>query len=110
VLSVVFKRFGLQDGYDETRPADYTADPVPAPAPARRARRAREAEPAAGGKAPRVPAGSWSLGVAAEQAHAPAEAATAATPAVEDDATVVFEIPRSLAGRHRSGERPLRRR
>ena len=118
VLSVVFKGFGLMDGYDETRPADYTADPVPAPAPARRARegrRAREAEPAAEGKAPRVPAGSWSLGVAAAEAPEPAEAGSAAeaataAPAVEDDATVVFEIPRSLAGRHRSGERPLRRR
>jgi SSS family solute:Na+ symporter len=30
VLTVVFRRVGLQDGYDETRPADYTADPVPA--------------------------------------------------------------------------------
>jgi solute:Na+ symporter, SSS family len=28
VLTVVFRRFGLQDGYDETRPADYVADPV----------------------------------------------------------------------------------
>jgi hypothetical protein len=30
VLAVVFRRMGLQDGYDETRPADYTADPVTA--------------------------------------------------------------------------------
>jgi len=28
VLTVVFRRFGLQDGYDDTRPADYVADPV----------------------------------------------------------------------------------
>ena len=36
VLTVVFRRIGLQDGYDETRPADYTADPATAPpAPAR---------------------------------------------------------------------------
>jgi SSS family solute:Na+ symporter len=36
VLTVVFRKTGLQDGYDETRPADYTADPVPArPASAR---------------------------------------------------------------------------
>jgi SSS family solute:Na+ symporter len=76
VLSVVFKRFGLPDGYDETRPADYTADPVPAPA----------------------------------EAATAAKTATAAAPAVEDDATVVFEIPGSLAVRRRSGERPLRRR
>ena len=33
VLTVVFRRIGLQDGYDETRPADYTADPIPVPAP-----------------------------------------------------------------------------
>jgi len=45
VLSVVFKGFGLPDGYDETKPADYVADPVPAPAPARG--RAREAAHAA---------------------------------------------------------------
>ena len=27
----IFRKIGLQDGYDETRPADYTADPGPAP-------------------------------------------------------------------------------
>jgi SSS family solute:Na+ symporter len=32
VLTVLFRRIGVQDGYDETRPADYTADPVTAPA------------------------------------------------------------------------------
>ena len=32
VLTVVFCRIGLQEGWDETRPADYTADPVPVPA------------------------------------------------------------------------------
>jgi len=32
VLTLVFRRIGLQDGYDETRPADYTADPVTVPA------------------------------------------------------------------------------
>jgi solute:Na+ symporter, SSS family len=32
VLTVIFRRVGLQDGYDETRPADYTADPVTVPA------------------------------------------------------------------------------
>ena len=41
VLTVVFRWSGLRDGYDETRPSDYTADPVPPPAPAR----ARKAEP-----------------------------------------------------------------
>jgi len=36
VLTVVFRKVGLQDGYDETRRADYTADPVTVPAaPAR---------------------------------------------------------------------------
>jgi SSS family solute:Na+ symporter len=33
VLTVFFRRIGLQDGYDETRPEDYLADPAPAPAP-----------------------------------------------------------------------------
>jgi SSS family solute:Na+ symporter len=32
VLTLLFRRVGLQDGYDATRPADYLADPVPAPA------------------------------------------------------------------------------
>ena len=32
VLTVVFRRFGLRDGYDETRPSDYAADPAPSPA------------------------------------------------------------------------------
>jgi len=40
-LTVVFRRFGLRDGYDETRPADYVADPVPAPATAAGARTRR---------------------------------------------------------------------
>jgi solute:Na+ symporter, SSS family len=33
-LTVIFRKLGLQDGYDETRPADYTADPVADPVPA----------------------------------------------------------------------------
>jgi solute:Na+ symporter, SSS family len=32
ILTVVFRKIGLQDGYDETRPADYTADPATVPA------------------------------------------------------------------------------
>ncbi len=31
VLTVLFRKMGLQDGYDETRPADYLADPVTVP-------------------------------------------------------------------------------
>src|SRR3984957_16482325 len=34
VLTVVFRWIGLQDGYDETRPEDYLADPVTVPAAA----------------------------------------------------------------------------
>jgi solute:Na+ symporter, SSS family len=103
-MSVVFKGFGLQDGYDETKPGDYTADPVPAPAPTREA--AREAARAR--KAARVPTAPWLLGAATEEVPAPAGTAAAGA-AVDDDATVVFEIPASLAGRPRSRERPLRR-
>jgi SSS family solute:Na+ symporter len=33
LLTLVFRKAGVQDGYDETRPADYLADPVAAPAP-----------------------------------------------------------------------------
>ena len=32
VLTVFFRFSGLQDGYDATKPSDYVADPVPAPA------------------------------------------------------------------------------
>jgi SSS family solute:Na+ symporter len=100
VLSVVFKGFGLRDGYDETRPADYVADPEPARArPAARAPSpvpvaaqapspaaaqapspaatpapapapARKAEPAADGRASRVSANPWSLDKAMEEAPA----------------------------------------
>ena len=31
VLTLVFREIGLPDGYDETRPADYLADPVVVP-------------------------------------------------------------------------------
>jgi SSS family solute:Na+ symporter len=31
VLTLLFRQIGLQDGYDETRPADYSADPVAVP-------------------------------------------------------------------------------
>jgi solute:Na+ symporter, SSS family len=31
VLTLVFRKIGLQEGYDETRPADYSADPVTVP-------------------------------------------------------------------------------
>jgi SSS family solute:Na+ symporter len=34
VLTVIFNRVGVTDGYDQTRPADYRADPVPVPAAA----------------------------------------------------------------------------
>jgi solute:Na+ symporter, SSS family len=36
VLTLLFRKIGLQDGYDETRPADYVADPVPVPTAAAR--------------------------------------------------------------------------
>jgi SSS family solute:Na+ symporter len=122
VLSVVFKGFGLRDGYDETRPADYVADPLPARAPSAvrvpSAARApspaptRKAEPAADGRASRVSADWWSLdktmkeapAAAPEKAPAVAEATAAAT-----DATVVFDIPDALAGRPQSRERLPRR-
>jgi SSS family solute:Na+ symporter len=38
VLTVVFRKIGLQDGYDETKPADYTADPVTVPVTSGRTR------------------------------------------------------------------------
>ena len=113
VLTLVFRWFGLQDGYDETRPADYIADPVPAPGPARKAAPtpmpapapARKAEPAAEGKAPRVSTIPWSLGAAPEEAPTAGKA-----PATEDDATIVFDSPVSLGGWPQSQERLPRRR
>jgi len=139
VLSVAFKAFGLPDGYDETKPADYLADPDPAPAPPRGSARGREreaaraaprvqapapaqsaeraTEPAARGRPPWDPAVPWSLGGAPDEATvarrtaAAARARPAPAPAntPDDDSTVVFDIPASLAGRRRSQERPLRR-
>ena len=78
VLSVAFKAFGLQDGYDETRPADYVADPAPAPVPPRGSARgrereaAREAARAAAHAAPRAPEAAPGAGRAAEPAAQPA--------------------------------------
>jgi SSS family solute:Na+ symporter len=37
VLTVLFRKMGVQDGYDETRPSDYIVDPATAPAAARTA-------------------------------------------------------------------------
>ncbi len=34
LLAMVFRQIGVQDGYDQTRPGDYSADPVPIPAAA----------------------------------------------------------------------------
>jgi SSS family solute:Na+ symporter len=38
VLTLIFRAIRLPDGYDETRPADYSADPADEPAAAARAR------------------------------------------------------------------------
>ncbi len=49
VLTLVFRATGLQDGWDATKPSDYTADPVTVPAAAARTRtRAHSADPGAG--------------------------------------------------------------
>jgi hypothetical protein len=52
VLTVVFRWFGLQDGYDETRPADYVADPEPAPVPSVASAPSAPAPPAPAPSAP----------------------------------------------------------
>jgi solute:Na+ symporter, SSS family len=46
LLTVVFRGIKMQDGYDETRPADYTADPVGPPAVGTRAQAAAGSNPA----------------------------------------------------------------
>jgi len=65
----VFRAMRLPDGYDETRPADYLADPVPGSAipagaagpgvPSRVPRTAFEADPAGPGADNHVPTGAW---------------------------------------------------
>jgi Sodium:solute symporter family len=49
-LTPVFRKIGLQDGYDETRPADYVADPVTRPAARGAGTPDRPAEPVAGSR------------------------------------------------------------
>ena len=39
VFTLIFRKIGIQDGYDETRPSDYTADPEPEPSSGTRGRR-----------------------------------------------------------------------
>ena len=53
VLTVFFRFSGLQDGYDATKPSDYVADPVPAPAVAAAPRGPRHAAGRTAGAAPR---------------------------------------------------------
>ena len=52
VLTVFFRFSGLQDGYDATKPSDYVADPVPAPAAVARPRGPRHAADRTAGAAP----------------------------------------------------------
>ena len=63
VLTPVFRKIRLQDGYDSTRPADYSADPVTRPRPRARAHRpsrsqdpSYSADPVAGTAAGPAPA------------------------------------------------------
>ncbi len=62
VLTVVFRKVGLQDGWDETRRADYTADPVTVPVASARTRTpaVSPTRPTAG--TDRVPGGSYGDG------------------------------------------------
>jgi solute:Na+ symporter, SSS family len=57
VLTVVFRKVGLQDGYDETRRADYTADPVTVPAASSRTRTPATPPTRSTAGADRVPGG-----------------------------------------------------
>ena len=57
VLTLVFRAVGLPDGYDETRPGQYTVDPVPAaPRPPGRRGRGRRHDRSRPGVADREPA------------------------------------------------------
>jgi hypothetical protein len=70
LLTLVFRAMRLPDGYDETRPADYLADPVPgsaipagaagpAPPPGTLPRAAFQAGPAGPGENNHAPTGAW---------------------------------------------------
>ena len=80
VLTVFFRFTGLQDGYDATKPSDYIADPVPAPA----ARPARPRGPrhAAGRTAGAAPGRDRA---APEPAHASEPPAHPSLPAPEPE-------------------------
>ena len=58
VLTLVFRKIGLQDGYDETRPSDYLADPVTVPAAAPGP--SKTEPPPASWSPPEGPPASWS--------------------------------------------------
>ncbi len=51
VLTLLFRRMGVQDGYDETRPSDYVVDPAAAPAAAKAATTGTTTVPAGAGAA-----------------------------------------------------------
>ena len=58
-LTLAFRKTGLQDGYDETRPADYLADPAPVPTAAAPGPSKTEPPPASWSP-PEGPPASWS--------------------------------------------------
>jgi len=70
VLTVIFNKVGVTDGYDQTRPADYRADPVPVPAAANATTRV-PFNRRAGGNRP---------GPSAGRAGAPADGGTSSPP------------------------------
>jgi hypothetical protein len=58
MLTLVFRKIGLQDGYDETRPSDYLADPVTVPGAAPGP--GKTEPPPASWSPPEGPPASWS--------------------------------------------------
>jgi SSS family solute:Na+ symporter len=93
VLTVLFRKMGVQDGYDETRPSDYIVDPANAPAAARTA--------ATG--ATTVTAGATTAATAAAGASTTTAGATTAAP---DDHAVAMNGAQPTAPRPHASAGP----
>ena len=105
VLTVFFRFSGLQDGYDATKPSDYVADPVPAPAAPPRG--PRHAAGRTAGAAPRRDRAASVPARASEPAFSPSRRPEP-VPASEPELLPASEpeLPRVRARRYASEPEP----
>jgi solute:Na+ symporter, SSS family len=101
VLTVLFRKMGVQDGYDETRPSDYIVDPATAPAAARHAATEATTVTAGATTAASAAAGAstTTAGASTTTAGASTTTAGAATAAPDDHAV-------GMNGAQPTGPRP----